>query len=223
MAVVNGVTQGGPLGLPNSPTSTRAGLSALLGTVFRTIIHLRPLRQPRRSSRLEASPSCFVLGRRALEDADVVQRDLPPLIRVDVKESSRAKRRTSGSPQLPNSLLAALLAIGVASGLVKAGGGGDVTLEVISAWGGPVNTVHIEGNLAYIGSGRRMVILDITDFGNITEVGSIQLLSTVQGLVVRDGYAYIATTTDSPAGGFCTIDVSDISNLRLAWCSETCW
>ncbi len=132
-----------------------------------------------------------------------------------------SQRRSSRSALFLLLLLAAVVVTPMAGGIVKAGGGGDVTLEVISAWGGPVNTVDVQGNLAYIGSGRRMVILDITEFENITELGSIQLLSTVQGLVVRDGYAYIATTRDVPsAGSFCTIDVSDIDDLRLAWCSE---
>ena len=101
--------------------------------------------------------------------------------------------------------------------------GGDVTLEVISAWGGPVNTVDIQGNLAYIGSGLRLVIVDITDLSNITELGSINLLSTVQDLVVRDGYAYVVTWTDRRsscgafvAGPFVTVDVSDPSNPVLA-------
>ncbi len=138
---------------------------------------------------------------------------------ADYKPSTRSRPGRSGAHR-PGFALATVLTLGTLNGLVQAGGGGDVTLEVISAWGGPVNTVHIEGNLAYIGSGRRMVILDITDFKNIDEISSIKLLSTVQGLVVRDGYAYIATKEDIPSGGFCTIDVSDISNPRLAWCSE---
>ena len=41
--------------------------------------------------------------------------------------------------------------------------------------GGPVNTVHIEGNLAYIGSGRRMVNLDVSDPTNIVDVGRCRL------------------------------------------------
>ena len=39
----------------------------------------------------------------------------------------------------------------------------DVSLEVISGWGGPVNTVDIEGKLAYIGSGRQLVNVDVSD------------------------------------------------------------
>ena len=130
--------------------------------------------------------------------------------------ASSCANRTPHSPQLSNSLLAAMLAIGVTSGLVKAGGGGEVTLEVISAWGGPVNTVDIQGNLAYIGSGRRMVILDITDFKNITEVGSIDLLFTVEDLAVRDGFAYVATKQEIFGYGFCSVNVSDPSNPTLA-------
>ena len=124
--------------------------------------------------------------------------------------------RTPHSPQLTNRLLAVLLAIGVTTGLVKAGGGGDVTLEVISAWGGPVNTVDIQGKLAYIGTGRRMVILNIDGFEKINEIGSIDLLSTVEDLVVRDGFAYVATKQEIFGYGFCSVNVSDPSNPTLA-------
>ena len=120
-------------------------------------------------------------------------------------------------PQLGALLALALaLALGSSADARQPGGGGDVTLQVISAWGGPVNTVHIEGNLAYIGSGRRMVILNITDFENITEVGSIQLLSTVEDLAVRDGFAYVATQHEIFGYGFCSVNVSDPSNPTLA-------
>ena len=111
---------------------------------------------------------------------------------------------------------AAVVVLAMAGGILKAQPGGDVTLEVISAWGGPVNTVDIQGNLAYIGSGRRMVILDITDFENITEVGSIQLLSTVEDIAVRDGFAYVATKHEIFGLGFCSVNVSDPSNPTLA-------
>ncbi len=113
-------------------------------------------------------------------------------------------------------LLAAVVVTPMAGGIVKAVPGGDVTLEVVSAWGGPVNTVDIQGNLAYIGSGRRMVILDITDFKNITEVGSIDLLSTVEDLAVRDGYAYVGTHHEIFGYGFISVDISDPGNPTLA-------
>ena len=214
MAVNNGVAR--DLVLPNISSLTRAGINSLLGAVFRTIIHLKALCEPRPSLSIEASPSSSGLAGKSSEDANLRQWGLSRLFRVDVTGSPRANRTTFGSPQLANSLFAVLLAIGVTNGLVKAGGGGDVTLEVISAWGGPVNTVHIEGNLAYIGSGRRMVILNIADFDDIIEVGSIQLLSTVEDLAVRDGYAYVATKHEIFGYGFCSVNVSDPSNPTLA-------
>ena len=111
------------------------------------------------------------------------------------------------------SVLTGVIALSACGGIVNAD---DVTLEVISAWGGPVNTIDIQGNHAYIGSGRRMVILNIDDFEDITEVGSIDLLSTVEDLAVRDGFAYVATHHEIFGYGFCSVNVSEPSNPTLA-------
>ena len=94
-----------------------------------------------------------------------------------------------------------------------------VELIARGTWGGAANAVFIEEDvdpfIAYLGSGRRLVILDVTDADNIIELGSIDLENTIQGVKVRDCYAYVAPT-DSP-NNFCVVDVSDLTNPRLVW------
>ena len=88
-------------------------------------------------------------------------------------------------------------------------------LKPIGAWGGPVNHAQIEGDIAYIGSGQRLVILDISDESNPVEMGSINLIRAVHGFEVRGDYAYVATT--GRPYRFSVVDVSDPTDPRLVW------
>lgn len=90
---------------------------------------------------------------------------------------------------------------------------GEIALLVRSVWGGPVNDVEVVGNLAYAAIGRRLVILNISDPSNPTELGSLNL-GGVNGLAVRDGYAFVGA---NDAFGFSVVDVSDPSNPNLVW------
>ena len=67
-------------------------------------------------------------------------------------------------------------------------------LDPIGAWGGPVNHAQIEGDIAYVGSGQRLVILNISDETNPVEIGSVNLFQAVHGFEVGGDYAYVATT-----------------------------
>ena len=91
-------------------------------------------------------------------------------------------------------------------------GPGEIGLVVRSAWGGPVNDVEVVGNLAYAAIGRRLVILDVSDETDPVEVGSLNLMAGVVGVVVRDGYAFLAAL--SPYR-FSVVDVSDPTNPTL--------
>ena len=90
---------------------------------------------------------------------------------------------------------------------------GEIALVARSIWGGPVNDVEVVGNLAYAAIGRRLVILDISDASNPTELGSLNL-GGVNGLAVRDGYAFVGA---GDTFGFSVVDVSDPSNPSLVW------
>ena len=90
----------------------------------------------------------------------------------------------------------------------------DCTLQPRSAWGGAVKTVFVEDSnpdIVYIGSGRRLVILSVTDNiaggVDVVELGSVEVGALVQDVAVKNGIAYVATK-----GGpnqFLTVDVSN--------------
>ncbi|MCH8823960.1 MAG: hypothetical protein IH984_10670 [Planctomycetes bacterium] len=95
----------------------------------------------------------------------------------------------------------------------------DLQIRQIGAWGGSVDAVVIEQNgkqtLAYIGSGVRLVILDVTDPANIIELGST-IVGTpelgggvIRDIKLRDGYAFIAA---GMPGQFSIVDVTDPSD-----------
>lgn len=91
-------------------------------------------------------------------------------------------------------------------------------MEVLGAWGGPVNTVAFndsDDSIAYVGSGRRVVVLDITDVSNIIELSSVDVVQAVRDIAYRDGYLYVAT--DNKPYRFCVVDVSDSHAAQLAW------
>ena len=210
MAVNNGVTCDRVL--PSVSSLTRAGFISFLSPNFRKKFHLKALCESLRLFRLRASlfHSCSFGGR----SEDAIFGQFGPFGQQGLPLSSFLANVKGGL--CARLVGTCIIAYSVCGGVVKAEGGGDVTLEVISAWGGPVNTIDVQGNLAYIGSGRRMVILDITDFENITEVGSIDLLSTVEDIAVRDGFAYVATKQEIFGYGFCSVNVSDPNNPTLA-------
>ncbi len=91
-------------------------------------------------------------------------------------------------------------------------GPGEIALMVRSAWGGPVNDVEVVGNLAYAAIGRRLVILDVSDDTNPVEIGSLNIMAGVEGVAVRDGYAFLGAHKPYK---FCVADVSDPTNPVL--------
>ncbi len=82
--------------------------------------------------------------------------------------------------------------------------------RLVGAWRGSVDAVAIRTDgpqtLAYVGSGVRLLILDVTDPGNIVELSSVLLEGVVRGIHVRDDYAYIAAGRE---GYLCIVDISD--------------
>jgi len=101
---------------------------------------------------------------------------------------------------------------------------GEVQLELQSAWGGRISAIEPQGNTVYIGTGRRLVILDIVDDPksggvDITELGSVDLGRFVHDIKVRDGYAYVALMSRPLA--FAMVDVSDLQNPVIVWGAGT--
>lgn len=75
---------------------------------------------------------------------------------------------------------------------------GEVQLEVVNQVGGAISAVAVVGNLAYVGVGPRLVILEVSNPQNPVVVGQSDVLpAVIQDLVVANGFAYAATgTTD---------------------------
>ncbi len=98
-----------------------------------------------------------------------------------------------------------------------------VELVPKGVWGGSVQTVFVNPlnpNRVYIGSGRRLVILDITDNASggvdIVEVGSIDLGNLVRDIAVKGRYAYVAT--EHAPNHFCVVDVlTNPAQPELIW------
>lgn len=103
-------------------------------------------------------------------------------------------------------------------------------IEPMGAWGGPVHAFEKHGDIGYVSSGQRLVILDMSDLTDIKELGTVKLGSTVQDFKVRDGLAYVATIrvlggTREEMGirhsGFHVVDVSDIHAPEIIWSDAT--
>ncbi len=77
---------------------------------------------------------------------------------------------------------------------------------IIYQTGGQINAVAAAGNLAYVGVGPRLYILDVTDPANPQVVGvSGMLPGVIEDLVVGDGVVYAA----AGEAGLWVIDVTD--------------
>ncbi len=148
--------------------------------------------------------------------------------RTEISRSVVHRARSSGACIFPLSpgwgrrrcgtLLLLLLAFWATAATARAG---ELTIRQVGAWGGSVDAIHVEQQgdqrIAYIGSGVRMVILDVTNPGNLIELGSVMLDAAVTGLEVRDGYAYVTAIpvwdhpSSNPASRFCVVDVHDVT------------
>jgi len=85
----------------------------------------------------------------------------------------------------------------------------DVWLELAGQWGGVSYAVAVDGNLACLGVGPRVVALDISQPAQPQFLGKSPVLpSEVGGIALTGAYAYVA------AGNLYVIDVSDPPNVE---------
>ena len=84
-------------------------------------------------------------------------------------------------------------------------------LTEVGVWGyGPCDNVYVDGNRAYMGSGRYLLVMDISDKTKPVKIGEIMLNNHIHWLTVSGSHAYIANDTS----GLRIIDVSDINNIQ---------
>lgn len=97
-------------------------------------------------------------------------------------------------------------------------------IEPMGAWGGPVNAFEKHGDIGFLGSGQRLVILDLSDLTDVRELGAVKLGTPVMDFMVRDGLVYVVTlgggNSDDAgirASGFHVIDAADPARPELIW------
>jgi hypothetical protein len=82
-------------------------------------------------------------------------------------------------------------------------------VELVGQIGGPAKAVASQGDYAYVVTGPRLVIVDISDPANPTRVGSHEIsVDYGRDVAVAGAYAYIA----ADEGGLRVLDVSDPAN-----------
>ncbi len=85
-------------------------------------------------------------------------------------------------------------------------------LKIVGQIGGPTNAVAVQGNVAFVGVGYRLMILDVTDPSHPQEIGASQpLKSQIQGITVQGEVAYLATGES----GLSIINIADPAQPAL--------
>ncbi len=98
-------------------------------------------------------------------------------------------------------------------------------IESAGAWGGPVEAFEKHGDIGYVGSGQRVVVLDLSDPADVREMGSVKLGTTVMDFKVRDGLVYVVTESTSGdaeyggirTSGFHVVDATDPNEPQIIW------
>jgi T5SS/PEP-CTERM-associated repeat protein len=68
----------------------------------------------------------------------------------------------------------------------------DIPIELTAQWGGPARAAAVAGDLAYIGIGHRLVVLDCSDPGHPALLGQTDTLpGPISGIAVADNYACV--------------------------------
>ncbi len=97
-----------------------------------------------------------------------------------------------------------------------------VNVEFVGSFGGPISDVAVSGDYAYIGQGKNLVVLDMTNVSKPSEVGRLIIPSVVTGVAIAGNYAYVTaggsiyfdSSLDSNAGLF-IVDITDPSTLKF--------
>ena len=87
----------------------------------------------------------------------------------------------------PLHALALLGALGVSGAHSRA----DVTIEKLTRWGGSTSAVAVRGSSAYMGSGWRTLILDISDPDRPVEISALDFGSYALDIVPIEGYLFV--------------------------------
>ena len=96
----------------------------------------------------------------------------------------------------------------------------DVSIERIAAWGGEVYAIAVQGDLAAMSSGERVLIVDISNPDRPRQLGAISLGARVRGVAVRRDHVYASTWTCADYD-LAVIDVSDPTTPQVVGSNGT--
>lgn len=109
--------------------------------------------------------------------------------------------------------MAALRGIFVATAVLLARGAvADVRVDLLGQWGGSTHAIKVRNNIAYVGIGPRLVVLDVHDRTHPVRLGQTEPLGYyVTDIAIQGALAYVATHQ----GGFKIIHIADPAHPRL--------
>jgi len=92
----------------------------------------------------------------------------------------------------------------------------EVNIEQVGRMGGVTYDAAVDGDYAYIGQGMDLVVLNISDVSNPSEVGRITTPSLIVSIEVSGDYAYIADSS-----GLVIVNITDPEEPAIASILET--
>ena len=87
-------------------------------------------------------------------------------------------------------------------------------IDLLGSIGGSCFSVVVQGNHAYVGEGRQLLVLDVSSPSAPSKVGQVMLPGVVRGVAVFGNYAYVA----AQEGGVQVVDISSPANPTV--CGE---
>ena len=87
----------------------------------------------------------------------------------------------------------------------------EIGIDLVGHFGGYVKDMAVSGNYAYIGEGRTLAVVDITDVSNPSEVGRVLTPSSIKDIAVAGNYAYIADSDK----GLLIVDISTPTSPKI--------
>jgi putative ubiquitin-RnfH superfamily antitoxin RatB of RatAB toxin-antitoxin module len=87
----------------------------------------------------------------------------------------------------------------------------EINIDLVGLFGGYVKDMAVSGNYAYIGEGRTLAVVDITNVSNPSEVGRVLTPSSIKDIAVAGNYAYIADSDK----GLLIVDISTPTSPKI--------
>src|SRR5262249_36005342 len=83
--------------------------------------------------------------------------------------------------------------------------------DSLDSIGGSCYGVALQGNYAYVGEGRKLLVLDVSSPSVPSKIGQVSLPGIVRGIALFGHYAYVA----AQEGGVQVVDISSPATPRL--------